>query len=383
MNNLLSGYDFNALTFGSLGGHSALDVCHGAKFYGFNTLVVAKKGREKTYSSYYHSRPTPNPIPTPSIGCVDDVIVVNEFEDVLKKEVQEQLRERNTIFVHNRYFWVYFKDFTKVESQFHVPIFGSRSLLRLEERSESYSQYHLLHDAGIRTPKIFEKHSDIDRLCIVKANEGKRGYERAFFLVRSPGEWEEQGSRLEKEGRIASHWRKAPIEEFILGAPVNFNFFYSPLSGELELLGTDTRRQTNLDGILRLPGRDQEYVLENTPLTMVETGHIACTVKESLLEKAFDIGERFVRALQKLPKKIDPSGKGIIGPFALQGAVVAEEGREDIVIFDVSFRMPGSPSISATPYSGYLYGHSMSMGERIGMELRRAVEEGRVEEVVT
>jgi 5-formaminoimidazole-4-carboxamide-1-(beta)-D-ribofuranosyl 5'-monophosphate synthetase len=81
------------------------------------------------------------------------------------------------------------------------------------------------------------------------------------------------------------------------------------------------------------------------------------------------LGEKFVKACKQLPKELDPSGKGIIGPFALQGAVVAEEGREDIVIFDVSLRIPGSPGIKATPYSSYLYGESLSVGERIGMEL--------------
>ncbi|MBT7494703.1 MAG: DUF1297 domain-containing protein, partial [Candidatus Peribacter sp.] len=86
---------------------------------------------------------------------------------------------------------------------------------------------------------------------------------------------------------------------------------------------------------------------------------------------------------KKLPKDLDPSGKGMIGPFALQGAVVAEEGREDIVIFDVSFRIPGSPGSRATPYSGYLHGESMSVGERIGLEIKSAVEQGRLEEIVT
>ncbi|MFH1444272.1 MAG: DUF1297 domain-containing protein [Candidatus Peregrinibacteria bacterium] len=116
---------------------------------------------------------------------------------------------------------------------------------------------------------------------------------------------------------------------------------------------------------------------------MIETGHIACTVKESILEKAFDLGEKFVQATQNLPNNLDPSGKGIIGPFALQGAVVAEEGKEDIVIFDVSLRIPGSPGTFATPYARYLYGETMSVGERIGMELKRAVKEGALEKVVT
>jgi 5-formaminoimidazole-4-carboxamide-1-(beta)-D-ribofuranosyl 5'-monophosphate synthetase len=63
--------------------------------------------------------------------------------------------------------------------------------------------------------------------------------------------------------------------------------------------------------------------------------------------------------------------------------VVAEEGKEDIVIFDVSFRIPGSPGVAATPYSGYLFGHPMSMGERIGLEIQQAVSEGMLEKVIT
>ena len=40
-------------TIAVLGSHSALDVCRGAKDLGFQTLVIAEKGREKTYSIYY------------------------------------------------------------------------------------------------------------------------------------------------------------------------------------------------------------------------------------------------------------------------------------------------------------------------------------------
>ncbi|MEI8230776.1 MAG: DUF1297 domain-containing protein, partial [Candidatus Peregrinibacteria bacterium] len=382
---LLQGYDLQNLTVGVLGGHSALDVAHGAKRHGFRTVCVARKGREKTYNKYYRTRDSGREggkwkVESGKLGCIDKVISVDQFKDVLKENIQQKLRESNTIFVHNRYFWVYFDDFSKVENEFAVPIFGSRTLLKLEERDQPYTQYDLLKDAGIRSPKIFKNPSEIDRPVLVKAAEAERGYERAFFLATSVQDYEEKGAALEKLGKVTAKWRDAVIEEFIVGAPVNFNFFYSPLSGELELLGTDTRRQTNLDGFLRMTAEQQVEVAKVVPLKMIETGHIACTVKESILEKAFDLGEKFVAATKKLPKTLDPSGKGIIGPFALQGAVVAEEGKEDIVIFDVSLRIPGSPGTFATPYSRYLYGETMSVGERIGMEMRRAVEEGRVGE---
>jgi len=378
---LLKGYDLKNITIGVLGGHSALDVCHGAKKYGFRTVCVARKGREKTYDRYFRTKGKG----LGTKGCIDEVILVEKFEDVLKKDVQEKLKSLNTIFVHNRYFWVYFSDYAKVESDFQIPIFGSRTFVKLEERDQPYNQYHLLHDAGIRTPKIFKKPEDIDRPVLVKAAEAKRGYERAFFVVGGKEEWEREGTKLEKEGKVGQKWRQATIEEFVVGAPINFNFFYSPLlTKELELLGTDTRRQTNLDGFLRMTAPEQTKALHSgIPLKMIETGHIACTVKESILEKAFDLGEKFVKATQKLPKSLDPSGKGIIGPFALQGAVVADDGKEDIVIFDVSLRIPGSPGTFATPYSRYLYGEAMSVGERIGLELQRAVAEKALEKVVT
>ena len=317
------------------------------------------------------------------MGCIDETIVVDQFQNILDAKIQKKLQSMNTIFVHNRYFWVYFDDFSKVENDFHVPIFGSRTLLKLEERDQPFNQYDLLKKAGIRIPKIFKNAKDIDRPVLVKAAEAKRGYERAFFIATDPMNYELMGSIFEKEGKVSKNWREATIEEFVVGAPVNFNFFYSPLSGELELLGTDTRRQTNLDGFLRMTADQQALALKHVPLKMIETGHIACTVKESLLEKAFDLGEKFVKATQSLPKNLDPSGKGIIGPFALQGAVVAEDGKEDIVIFDVSLRIPGSPGIAATPYSGYLYGKTMSVGERVALEIKNAVQQKRVGEIVT
>lgn len=366
---ILDNYDKTKITIGVLGGHSALDVCRGAHSHGFKTLVVAQKGREKTYSKYYKRRE--------GIGFVDDVITVNKFSDITKKNVQEELRKRNTIFVHNRYFWVYcnFKD---IESKFLVPIYGTRDMVKLEERDVPKNQYFLLEKAGIRTPKIFKDVKKIDRLVIVKVAEAKRGYERAFFLCSGYRNYKEKSSELISKKIITQKdLKKAVIEEYIVGTQVNFNFFYSPITDELEFMGTDTRRQTNLDGLLRLPATEQIEVLKHIKPKYIETGHQAVTVKESLLEKIFDIGERFVAATKK------HHSVGIIGPFALQGAVVAEEGREDIVIFDVSMRIPGSPGTLFTPYSGYLYGYSLSYGERIAMEIRKALELGKLDVICT
>jgi len=372
---LLKGYDRTHLSVGVLGGHSALDVCAGAKAQGLRTVAVVEKGRDRTYATYYRMRD--------GRGSIGEIIRVKKFADVLESSIQEQLRKLNTIFVHSRYFWVYFEEPEKVEREFRLPIFGSRSLLKLEERDQPYNQYHLLRDAGIRTPKIYASPKDIDigRVVIVKAREAQRRYERGFFLATA-SDFDVRAEEQVKRGLITEEGLKnAVIEEFIIGAPVNFNFFHSPLTRELELLGTDTRRQTNLDGFLRMIAPDQEWAAQFVPLKMVETGHIAVTVKESLLEKAFELGERFLKATRST--RCDPTGRGIIGPFALQGAVVTEEGREEIVIFDVSMRIPGSPGTAATPYTTYLYGRPMSIGERCALEIKRAADASRLEEIIT
>ncbi|MBL7054523.1 formate--phosphoribosylaminoimidazolecarboxamide ligase family protein [Candidatus Woesearchaeota archaeon] len=366
---ILEKYDKTNLSIGVLGGHSALDVCRGAKKYGFRTVAVCQKGREKTYAKYYKTRD--------GKGVIDEIILVDKFSDIVKKDVQKKLQELNTIFIHNRYFWVYC-DFKKIEKNFEVPIFGTRTMLKLEERDVPKNQYYLLKKAGIRIPKIFNKPEEIDRMVLVKVAEAKRGYERAFFFCNNHEEYVKRSDELIKNKTIKKEdLDKAVIEEYIVGAQVNLNYFYSPLTDELELMGTDTRRQTNLDGLLRLPATQQIEVLKYLKPKLIETGHIAVTTKESILEKIFDIGEKFVDTAKKENKP------GIIGPFALQGAVVAEEGKEDIVIFDVSMRIPGSPGTMFTPYSGYLYGDSISYGERIALEIKQAKDEEKLDLICT
>ncbi len=366
---VLQDYDKQKIRIGTLGGHSALDVCRGAKLEGFESVVVAQKGREKTYTKYYKN--------TGERGCVDHVIVVDSFKDIAKPEVQKQLRDLNVVFVHSRYFWVYC-DFDQIENDFLVPIIGNRVLVRKEERDEEKNQYFLLHEAGIKIPKQFSDPRDIDRLVLVKAAEASRGYERAFFLVSSFAEYKKRSTELLKSGYITKEsLAAAVIEEFVVGPQLNLNFFYSPLTDSLELVGTDTRRQTNIDGILRMTAPEQIEVLKHVQPKYIENGHQAITIKESLVEKAYEAGESFVAAV----KKHYPPG--MIGPFALQGAITAGPPSEELFVFDVSMRMPGSPGTMFTPYTGYMYGENMSVGQRIARELKIALERGNLDSLLT
>lgn len=363
-------------TISTLGSHSALDVCEGAKKEGFDTLVVAQKGREKTYLGPYKTRKRETGDGTRDMGVVDALLLVDKFKDMVTERNIAFMKERNCVFVPNRSFAVYV-GYENIENNFPIPIFGNRRLLRAEERGEEKDQYYLMEKAGVRFPREISSPDKIDRLCIVKVSEAQRHYERAFFLARSPEEYRQKSEELLNAGKITEEGlKKAKIEEYIIGAHFNLNFFWSPIHQELELLGVDTRRQTNLDGFLRMPADQQLETLKIAQPTTIEVGHIACTLRESLLEQVYDLGERFVRAVEK---EYPP---GIIGPFALQGAI-QEDGKEEFVCFDVSLRIPGSPGTRFTPYSEYLFRESISFGRRIAIEIKDAEKKGKIEEVTT
>ena len=370
---VLGEYDPRALTLCSIGSHSALEVAAGARAQNLRNLVVTEAGRERTYAEHYFRRTDP------PRGCVDSTLALAKFSDILDPGVQARLLAQNVLFVANRSFEVYLRQrytYAEIEQGMRVPFFGSRTLLRAEERDEADNQYALLERAGIRYPKQFAHARDIDRLVIVKAPHAKVSFERAFFLARSNEDYERQCERLLAAGMVdEAGLRGAVIEEFALGPSVNLNFFYSPVLGELELMGTDTRRQTNLEGLKNLPFA-QAQALADEPVRLEEAGHISATLTESLLEKAFAMGERFVRATQA------DGSRGIIGPFALQCVIVAGPPK-DFIVYDVSLRIPGSPGTRFTPYSAYRWGRDVSVGERIAMEVVWARDANRLADVLT
>jgi 5-formaminoimidazole-4-carboxamide-1-(beta)-D-ribofuranosyl 5'-monophosphate synthetase len=356
----ISEYDLKNVRIGVLGSHSALEIASGAKQEGFETIVICEKGREKTYTKYYRN-------------LFDNIILLEKFADVMRGEHQQRLRELNTVFVPNRSFSVYI-GYDNIEEKFTVPLMGNRFMLRSEERNLPRNQYYLLKKAGIPTPKTFKSPKEIDRLAIVKVPEKTRTIERAFFYASSPAEFKKKAEERINKGIISSEsLEKATIEEYVVGAKFNANYFWSPLNDELDLLGFDRRIQTNLDGVLDLPANEQ---LELGIATQnVEIGHMGVTMRESQIEKIFDAAERFVEACKK---EYPP---GMIGLFGLQGAVTKDL---KFYVFDVSPRSPGCPCVEPTsPYMKYKYGMEVGPGRRVAIEIKRAIKQNKLRKIVT
>src|SRR2546426_8358673 len=314
---VLETYDPSAIRIATIGSHSALDVCDGAVEEGFPTLVVCEKGRETPYARYFHAMRDKEGRAVR--GMVDEAIVLSKFQDVLSEKVQDRLRKSNAVFIPNRSFTSYC-DLDEIERSFRVPLFGSRNLLRTEEREEERSYYWILEKARLPAPEKIEDPKDIDGLVIVKLHHKVKKLERGFFTAASHKEYKAKSAALLKQGVLSTRdLAQARVERYIIGPIFNFDFFYSPIEeqGEkLELLGIDWRFETSLDGHVRLPA-DQQLTLEDAQRIpeYVVVGHNSATLRESSLGEVFDIAERYVRATQEHFRP------GIIGPFTLQTAV--------------------------------------------------------------
>jgi len=358
--NIVNKYDSKNITIGTIGSHSALEIMDGAKDEDIKTVCICQKGRELPYQRFKR--------------LTDEIIILDRFSDILNQENQEKLIQLNTIIIAHRAFTAYL-GYDNIEKNFEIPIFGNRQLLRAEERVSDRNQYYLLEKASIRHPRIYTKPSQIDGLAIVKVQEAKRKLERAFFLVSSYDDYLKKSSLKIGQGVISEDdLRSSTIEEYVIGTYFNLNYFYSPIRQETEFLGIERRLQTNIhDFVTSVPAKQQMEI--DLELQNIEVGHTPASIRESLLDKVFKMGDDFTATVKR---EYPP---GIIGPISLQCIVTVEL---DFVVYDVSLRVPGNPIMATTsPYTKYYYGRTMGTGRRIAMEIKDAIQHGRLTEVVT
>ena len=372
---ILEGYDLSMAKVGMIASHSALDVCDGAKDEGFSTIAFCQRGRERTYSEYFraHYDPSGNLVR----GMVDEVVVYDKFKEIMAPSEQQKIKDANILFIPNRSFTSYV-DMGEIERDFRVPMFGNRSMLRSEERGEVKNYYWLLEKAGLPFPERIEDPADIDSLVMVKLHHAVKKLERGFFTASSTSEFHEKAAVLIKQGVITEEdLAHARIERYIVGPVFNLDMFYSPIETEgaqNELIGIDWRFETSLDGHVRLPAPQQMTLLEHQRYPEYTVcGHNAATLRESLLEKAFKLGEIFVEA----SKEHYPPG--IIGPYCLQTCVDKDL---NFYIYDVAPRVGGGTNVHMSvghPYGNALWRKPMSTGRRIALEIKRAIEAGKID----
>ena len=375
MQKIASQYDNKNVTIGIFGSHSAKPLGMSTKEMGVKNVIIVEEGRDELYT--VHNR-----------HLYDRIIKLRKFRDILHKEIQDELRELNTIFVPNRSFVEYVGRYG-IENDFEVPFYGSRALFsKCEDRNYEKGQYYLLEKAGIRFPKQFESPKEIDKLALIKVQRADNPKERCFFFANSFEDYLKEAEEYKKQGLISDEGlEKARIEEYVLGPRFNANFhryFLTDVYGELDYVGTADRIQVNLQGFLNLPAREQLKIHEL--ITNEEVGHQAGrTIRESKEPLFWDAAKKLVKVTDE---EFPP---GIRGPFGIQGSVAyssLDKKTLEFVVYDLSLRTPGDLAIG--PTSPEMRNLSLKHGinikdpmDLVVMEIQKAAKDNRLKDIVT
>lgn len=329
-------------TIATLGSHSALQILHGAKQEGFKTIAICEKGRTRPYESY---------------GVANEIIEVDSFKEYLNLE--DELMARKAIMVPHGSFVAYVG--ADNISKMKVPYYGNKNILAWEANREKQREW--LHHAGLKLPKLFKDASEIDRPIIAKLHGAAGG--QGYFLARTPEEFKKKLALREDKRDFA-------IQEYLVGVPVYTHFFYSPITKELEILGFDKRYESNADSIGRVAASDQITVDLSTSYTVV--GNVPIVVRESLLPEIFDMGERVVRESERM-------GAPLWGPFCLEGVVTSDL---QYYVFEISARIVAgtNPYVEGSPYTYLKYNEPMSTGRRIARDIKQAIEQNKLHDVL-
>ena len=328
----------------TLGSHSALQILKGARDEGMRNLVICK-GREKPYQSY---------------DVADEIITIDDWSD-WNEALEEELIKRNAIVIPHGSFIAYMghERVSKMKSMYY----GTKEILKWE--SDRGLERQWLEKSGIKLPRIFEKPEDIDKPVIVKFHGASGGF--GYFIAKTPEQF------YEVKNRKYPDQNDFAIQEYIVGVPLYVHYFYSPVTGELEIMSFDKRYESNADSIGRIKAEDQLAANIHTSYTIV--GNIPVVVRESLLPQFFEMGERVVEQSKNL------CGRGLFGPFCLETIVTR---KLEVYVFEISARIVAgtNPFVEGSPYTALKYDVPMSTGRRIARDFREAIEAGKLDEVL-
>ncbi len=351
---ILEKYDQTKLAIGTLGSHSSLNIFKGAKEEGFRTVCICKEKDAIMYQKY---------------PVVDELIIVKDFTELLSESMQERLRKRNVVLIPHGSFTAYLST-EQLTDSLKVPMMGNRKLLHWEANRKSQEDW--LRQAGLRLPATFKTPDDIDRLVIAKLQGAKGG--RGYFLANSPKGFYKKAEEMIKRGLVTKEdLDNIHLQEYALGVNVYPSYFSSIINKDVELLAMDRRYESAVDSIGKIPAAEQLEIDVIPTYTVV--GNFPIVLRESLLPEIMRMGE----AVHKKAAELAPPG--IIGPFCLE-TVITDDLK--IYTFEISARIVAGTNvgIGTSPYAYLRYGENMYMGRRIALELKNAVKQKQLQQVV-
>jgi len=255
--------------------------------------------------------------------------------------------------------------------QMQTMYYGTKEILKWESDRNLERQW--LEKSGLKLPRVYDSPEDIDKPIIVKFHGAGGGF--GYFIAKSAEQFHEVKNRKYPDQNDFA------IQEYIVGVPLYVHYFYSPITGELEIMSFDKRYESNADSIGRIKAADQLAANIHTSYTIV--GNIPVVVRESLLPQFFEMGERVVEVSKELcgPSTGSGQAKGLFGPFCLECIVTRKLA---IYVFEISARIVAgtNPFIEGSPYTALKYDVPMSTGRRIARDIKEAIVSGRLEDVL-
>lgn len=351
---ILSGYDLDRLTIGTLGSHSALNILKGAKEEGFKTISICKKQDAIIYKKF---------------PLADEIIFVKNFTELLDEKLQQRLRDLNVVLIPHGSFTAYLST-EQLMNDLNVPMFGNRMLLHWEASRTKQEEW--LRSAGLKLPKTYKRPSEIKGLAIAKLPGAKGG--RGYFLVSSAQAFDRKVNDMVKRRLLSKEdVKQIHLQEYVLGLNVYPHYFGSILEDDVEFLGVDRRYESAVDAIGRIPATEQLEADINPTYTIV--GNIPITLRESLLPELMRMGDN---VMQKAAELAPP---GIIGPFCLETVIT---DTLEIYTFEVSARIVAGTNvgIGTGPYAYLKFGQNMYAGRRIALEIKNGLRKSRIKEIV-
>ena len=336
----------------TLGSHCALQVLKGAKDEGFDTILVCEKKREKLYRRF---------------KFIDELIIVEKFSEILDTKIQDKLKQEDAILIPHGTLISQMSS-EEIES-ISVPIFGNKWILRWE--SDRSMKEKLMLDAKLDVPKSVSVPKDITKLIIAKRHGAAGG--KGYFLASSESEYNKKRDKLIHEGIIKGD-SDLYLQEYHNGVLAYLQFFYSPITEELEFFGVDKRHESDIEGLGRIPAQEQLIIDEVPSFNVIANSPLV--LRESLLDKVYSMGESFVESAKRL---VAP---GMNGPFCIEGVY---DKNANFYAFEFSARIVAGTNIfmQGSPYTTLMYDEPMSMGRRIAREIKIAESKNMLEKIIT
>jgi len=351
----------------NLGSHSALDAWRGQGRYDLRSIIYTTPSRARIYlQNPMVGKPDESVEDLPSlvrrdIRIVNDpkdikksddwrstILIIDNYSDIVKHV--DRLVDLECLQIPNRAFSVYVggdEYCSVIEDKFAVPIVGSRTLLKIENRGEIERDYYwFAEQARIPYPKSYHYETSengirfeesIDEPMLLKAEHAHRAFEREFIFAANSQHLEQKVKQEVEAGNLNKDGlENGRVEQIVLGPHANFNFFFSPLDaisewGDVDdwfaklynvdiedariclanqFLSIDERRETILDGLKRLPIDVQEKIRKIPSFEV--TAHALLSLRESLLKDVHRYADRFLLSCR------DHAPPGIIGAWCLQ-----------------------------------------------------------------